>query len=262
VSKVSNENKQETTEWESEKVNTAAVAKGLATARKPRAASFTVNNDPGIIEATARKLQAEAEYAELRYITAAEEYALGSASDIDNRIYNFIGPVTTDSVIHCQSFLSRWDRMYPGLDMTIILNSPGGRADQGMALFDQIQELKRRDHEFTIHARGWAASMAGILLQAASPGKRLMGEEAFMLVHKPSAELGGSIDDIEDYVKYMEMQTGRILDIYARGCEYAAEQGTATKPLTKAQIGRKWSRTDWWIPSDQALESGLIDEVR
>lgn len=31
---------------------------------------------------------------------------------------------------------------------------------------------------------------------------------------------------------------------------------------TVAQLRRNWDRKDWWINSDEALDLGLVDEVR
>ena len=36
----------------------------------------------------------------------------------------------------------------------------------------------------------------------------------------------------------------------------------AFSELTKTQIKNRWTRTDFWVDSDQALAYGLVDEVR
>jgi ATP-dependent Clp protease protease subunit len=240
--------------------------------------------DPIVAAALAAKYDAEAEYSreqaryrrtdaevtEFNLFLLKRQDTFDHAADVYNQVYRFIQPdpklpsgyVDENSVALCVEHLSRWSRLKPGSDMTIILNSPGGYTAFGMELFDFIQELKDKEHEVTVHARGWAASMGSILLQAASPGRRLMGREALLLLHQGSGGVVGSVGDMEDHLVYVEMVTDRMLGIYADRCKEAGERGTAPKALTRAQLKIRWKRKDWWIDSADSLAFGLVDEVR
>jgi ATP-dependent protease ClpP protease subunit len=182
------------------------------------------------------------------------------AGDIEHRVFRFNETITGSSVMVCEEHLTRWSRLDPGCDMTILLNSPGGIVTAGMDLYDSLLELRRKGHKLTIVARGYAASMASIVLQAADV--RVMGREAYLLIHEPSGMALGSLGEIEDTTSWMTMMADRVLDIYASRCQEAGANGTAENPLTKAQLKRGWNRKDWWISSDQALKGGLVDEVR
>lgn len=59
--------------------------------------------------------------------------------------------------------------------------------------------------------------------------------------------------------KSPELEAAEISHLEALSVQAKAN---ATKKLTKASIKRRWNRKDWWISSDEALEYGLIDEVR
>jgi ATP-dependent Clp protease protease subunit len=218
----------------------------------------------------ARAHKAEADATEWNLFLHKRQDTFDHAADVHNQVYRFMQPnaklpsgyVDENSVALCVEHLSRWSRLNPGSDMTIILNSPGGYTSFGMELFDFIEDLKTSDHEVTIHARGWAASMASVILQAASPGRRLMGAEALLLLHQGSGGVVGSVGDMEDYKEYLDMVSGRMLSIYAARCQEAGKRGTAPKALTKAQLKNRWNRKDLWIASEDALAFGLVDEVR
>ena len=37
---------------------------------------------------------------------------------------------------------------------------------------------------------------------------------------------------------------------------------TTRSNLTSLKIKRNWDRKDWWINADEALEMGLVDEIK
>jgi ATP-dependent protease ClpP protease subunit len=211
--------------------------------------------------AEARKLNAEAEQAEhasavaLILRTQAEEDERHRVeSDAHRRVYRFAGAVTASSASDCIRKLTLWDRLDPECPVEIIFNSPGGSVIDGMALFDVITSMSLRGggtHEVTVGTLGYAASMAGILLQAGDV--RWMGKQSYLMIHEISAGTGGKIGEIKDDVKFYEAICARVVDIFV------ARSGGK---ITKAKFVRGWLRTDWWILSDEALKLGFVDEVR
>jgi ATP-dependent protease ClpP protease subunit len=182
--------------------------------------------------------------------------AFNQAGDLENNVYRFRGGVGQESVTSCISYLTRWSRMNPGSNMTVIFNSPGGTIHDGMELFDTVLELREAGHDMTGIGRGMVASMGSILLQAFT--RRVMGQGCYMLVHQPSGGAYGSLGEIEDTAAWFEMTAQRILDIYAARCGSSA----ATKPYTRNQLKNGWNRKNWWLDADTCLTGGLIDEVR
>jgi ATP-dependent protease ClpP protease subunit len=188
------------------------------------------------------------------------------------------------------------------MTVTIVFDSPGGSVIDGLHLYDFLQELKGQGHIVITKTLGMAASMAGILLQAGS--RRVMGSEAYVLIHEVSFMAGGPIGVVEDEVEFVKMIQSRVLDIFARKAARALEgtrkvgeteaayqkrlderfderrdffehgkrietkvnvKATSTrKATTRTHIEREggWSRKDWWLNSDQALEAGFVDEVQ
>lgn len=174
--------------------------------------------------------------------------------------YNFTSAVDAESSQALMDTMEIWSRNEPKCDMEIVFSSPGGSVIDGMALFDFIQGIRKKGHKVTTGAIGYAASMAGILLQAGDV--RWIGREAYILIHEVSFGAGGKMGEVEDEVKFVKKIQNRVLDIFTKRCADAGKNKTATKPLGKAQIASRWERKDWWIESDEALMWGFVDEVR
>jgi ATP-dependent Clp endopeptidase proteolytic subunit ClpP len=209
--------------------------------------------------ASARKERADAGVAEITLERAQESRRLEVAGNEYNHVYFFNGSTSNTAVTSCLNKLSGWRRSDPACDIEIVFNSPGGSVVDGLALYDYIQELRRDGHKVTTSTIGYAASMAGILLQAGDV--RVMGAESWLLLHEASFGSSGKIGEVEDTVEWVKKISNRILDIFAARCAGASDL-TATKRLNRRQLVNKWTRKDWWIDSGEALAYGLIDEIR
>lgn len=210
--------------------------------------------------AQANEKEAYAKQAQLSLNSAERMERNVLAGDLFHHIYRFADPIADYSVENAMSVLNFWHRTEPGVDIEILFNSPGGSVFDGMELYDFIQELRRSGHFVTTSARGMAASMGGILLQAGD--KRVMGREARVLIHEVSTAAIGKIGEIEDQVTLVHGMQDRVLSIFADRAAEAGQNGTASEPITKARLKRGWSRTDWWLDSDECLRLGIVDEVR
>jgi ATP-dependent protease ClpP protease subunit len=182
------------------------------------------------------------------------------ALDAYNYTYRFGSEVSDVTVKACIDKLTFWHRTSPARPIEIVFNSPGGSVFAGMDLFDFIQELRRQNHFITTSTRGMAASMAGILLQ--SGDKRVMGREAYILIHEVSTWAGGKVGELEDEVEFLKKISERVVNIFASRAKEAGEAGTATHPITAKQMATNWRRKDWWVDSAEALKLGIVDELR
>lgn len=227
----------------------AEVNKLMAEARRmdAEAAKF----DQERLRAAAETKLAEAAAAQAAITLARDEYRrnVELATDEHCLFFNFTGDIDMESVGECIQTLTVWDRLYPERAMEIQFNSGGGSLVAGFALWDHIQLVKSRDHHVTTSAIGLAASMAGVLLQAGS--ERVLGREAWMLIHQGSMGAVGKVADIEDTIAWSNRMRERILNILASRSHMEVEE-----------IRAKWERRDWWIDSDEALELGFVDRIR
>ena len=164
-------------------------------------------------------------------------------------VYNFWGDVNEDSCKDAIAKLDKLDRRFPAKPLTIILNTPGGDVTSGLALYDHIQSLRsQKKHHITIVVHGWAASMGGILLQAAD--RRVVGAQCQVLIHEvhsgTSGKLGEMSDDMEN-IKLLWEQLSKILSKRSR--------------MTDAQIREKAHKFDWWLSAEEAVKLGFADEI-
>jgi len=135
--------------------------------------------------------------------------------------------------------------------ITLYINSAGGNVTDGLALHDVIQHLVSTGVEITIVVEGMAYSMGSVVLQAASPGKRLAFPHSWIMIHEPAKWAGWQSTTAAaqhlDRLKQMQSQIYRIM---------AARSG---KPLK--QIIRDTKRVDFYLDAWKAREYGLIDHV-
>lgn len=198
--------------------------------------------------AEAREISAAADKAVLEALEAEEAYTEKHAANKYHHVYRLMTEVNSASVKACVEQLDVWSRTDPACTVRVIFNSPGGSLVDGMALWDYFQSLRAKGHRLETHTEGMAASMTGILLQAGDV--RSMGRESYLLIHEVQAGMMGSFGELSDRMEWLKIVQGRILDIFA----YRSH-------LTKAQIKTRWTRTDWWIDSEEALKLGLVDHV-
>lgn len=200
-------------------------------------------------EIEAEKSAIELEFKKIELESKLERRAKDKATDEENFLYRFSHEVTAGSVDACLSKLTEWHRVDPKCDIEVIFSSPGGSIIDGFELFDFLQHLRNEGHHITTGTMGYAASMAGVLLQAGDT--RWIGHQAWMMIHRAAFGAYGKTFEIEDEVKFVRRIEERILDIF-----------TSRSNLTRNKIKRNWDRKDWWISADEAKELGLVDEVR
>ena len=236
----------------------AEATKSLAEAEKALAEAEKARTEASVGPFMLRKLEADAIDAECDAAKAKvelkrfqEKYKRDLADDDHAHIYRFDSDVNASSAKTCRAQLAQWHRLEPGCAMEIEFNSPGGAIIPGMALFDTICEMRAKGHRVTTSCVGYAASMAGILLQAGDV--RVMGRESFLLLHEAALFAGGKIGEIEDTVVLVHKMMDRIVDIFAK---------RSKAPATKAYIRAHIKRKDWWLDSTESMRLGFVDELR
>ena len=200
-------------------------------------------------EFEAEKTSIELESKRIDFTLKQEKIAKDRAVDDENFLYRFSGEVSSGSVGRCMTRLTEWHRTSPKCDMEVIFASPGGSIIDGFELFDFMQHLRNEGHHITTGSLGYAASMAGILLQAGDT--RWIGHQAWVMIHRAAFGAYGKTFEVEDEVKLVKRMEDRILDIF-----------TSRSNLTRNKIKRNWDRKDWWISADEAIDLKLVDEVR
>ena len=131
-------------------------------------------------------------------------------------------------------------------DIRLHINSPGGSVNAGMAIYDTMQYI---ECDVSTIAMGLAASMGQFLLSAGARGKRFALPHAQILMHQPSAGVGGTESDIAIQAEQFRRHK-RVM------AELIAEQtGQSVEKITTD------SDRDRWFTAQEAQEYGFIDHV-
>lgn len=135
--------------------------------------------------------------------------------------------------------------------INLYINSAGGNVTDGLAIHDAIQELVARGIQISVIVQGMAYSMGSVVLQAASPGRRLSFPHSWIMIHEPAKWAGWQSTTAAaqhlDRLKQMQNQIYQIM---------ASRSG---RPLK--QIIRDTRRVDFYLDAWRAKDYGLIDEV-
>jgi ATP-dependent Clp protease protease subunit len=131
-------------------------------------------------------------------------------------------------------------------DIRLYINSPGGSVNAGMAIYDTMQFI---DCDVATYAMGLAASMGQFLLSAGARGKRYSLPHAQILMHQPSAGVGGTESDIAIQAEQFRRHKRVMAELIAEQTGQTVERITAD------------SDRDRWFTAQEALEYGFIDYV-
>jgi ATP-dependent Clp protease, protease subunit len=134
----------------------------------------------------------------------------------------------------------------PEKDISLYVNSPGGSAYAGMAIYDTIQFVKPDVRTICV---GMAMSAAAMILCGGSTGKRSALPNAKMMIHQGSAGFRGAPSDIDIHAREVLSTTRRMAEIIAHHSERDVEQ-------VMVDIDR-----DKFMTPSEAVDYGLIDDV-
>jgi ATP-dependent Clp protease protease subunit len=131
-------------------------------------------------------------------------------------------------------------------DIKLYINSPGGSVTAGMAIFDTMELIQS---DVTTVAMGLAASMGQFLLSAGTRGKRYALPHARILMHQPSAGVGGTAADIEIQADMLTKHKREMAELIAEHTGQDVERIEAD------------SDRDRWFTAEEARNYGFVDHV-
>ncbi|HOC28447.1 MAG TPA: ATP-dependent Clp protease proteolytic subunit [Treponemataceae bacterium] len=128
----------------------------------------------------------------------------------------------------------------------IFIDSPGGDADAGYAIFDMIRFIKAPVHTIGM---GLVASAGSIILLAAPKERRFGLPNSHYLIHQPLSGIKGVATEIEIHALELEKMRVRINEMIASETGKSVDQVSAD------------TDRDFWMSAKEALEYGLISKV-
>ena len=131
-------------------------------------------------------------------------------------------------------------------DIKMYINSPGGDADAGFAIFDMIRFVKPKIKAI---CAGVAASAAVIILLGAKKENRFSLPNARVLIHQPSTGIHGTAADIQieatEILKCRE-KINRLISV---------ETGQAMEKVESD------TKRNFWMSAEEALKYGLVRKI-
>ncbi|MHC4515787.1 MAG: ClpP family protease [Planctomycetota bacterium] len=162
------------------------------------------------------------------------------------RMLMVAGPVTDKMAKDCATRLLVMEANDPKAPVTVFINTPGGSADSGFAIYDLLRFVSTPIHTIV---NGLCAS-AGILIHlAGDKGSRFALPESRFMIHQPSTAGQGTASDLDITAKEVIKLRERYSRIIAEAADIDPE-----KVIEDAQ-------RDFWLNSGEALEYGLIDRI-
>lgn len=131
-------------------------------------------------------------------------------------------------------------------DIWLYINSPGGSVPAGMAIYDAMTHIPC---DVATVGMGLAASMGQFLLSAGTRGKRYALPHCQVLMHQPSAGVGGTESDIAIQAEMLRRNKRELAELIA---EHTGQ------PV--GQIETDFDR-DRWFTAEEAREYGFVDRV-
>ena len=131
-------------------------------------------------------------------------------------------------------------------DITLYINSPGGSVTAGMAIYDTMMWI---EPDVATTAMGLAASMGQFLLAAGAKGKRAALPHTRILMHQPSAGVGGTAADIAIQADMLTKSKRELSELQSLHTGQSIE---------RIEIDQDRDR---WFTAQEALEYGFIDKV-
>ncbi len=130
--------------------------------------------------------------------------------------------------------------------ITLLIDSPGGDADAGFAIYDMIRFVKP---QVRIVGMGLVASAAALVLLAVPNERRLGLPNSHYLIHQPLSGMRGVATEIEIHARELDRLRRRINKLIAD------ETG---QPLEKVE---KDTDRDYWMGAEEAQGYGLIARI-
>src|SRR5437764_3135421 len=185
---------------------------------------------PTVLEQSARGERAFDIYSML-----LKERIVFLGQEVDDQIANLI----VAQILHLEA-------EDPDKDINLYINSPGGMAYAGMAIYDVMQHVRP---EVSTICAGMGMSAAAMILCGGAPGKRLALPSAKVMIHQGSAGAKGAPSDMEIHLREVLATTKRMAQIIAHH---------SGRPLE--QVERDIDR-DYYMTAQEAKDYGLIDDI-
>lgn len=134
----------------------------------------------------------------------------------------------------------------PEKEIKVFINSPGGDADAGFAIYDMMKFIKPKIKNI---CAGVAASAAVIILLGTGKENRVSLPNSRILIHQPSTGVHGTASDIQ-------IEASEILKCREKINRMISEE--TNREFEKVEND---TRRNYWMSAEEAVEYGLLSKI-
>ena len=134
----------------------------------------------------------------------------------------------------------------PEKEIKVFINSPGGDADAGFAIYDMMKFIKPNIKNI---CAGVAASAAVIILLGTGKENRVSLPNSRILIHQPSTGVHGTASDIQ-------IEASEILK-----CREKINRMISDETNREFEKVENDTRRNYWMSAEEAVEYGLLSKI-
>ena len=134
----------------------------------------------------------------------------------------------------------------PEKEIKVFINSPGGDADAGFAIYDMMKFIKPKIKNI---CAGVAASAAVIILLGADKENRVSLPNSRILIHQPSTGVHGTASDIQ-------IEASEILK-----CREKINRMISDETNREFEKVENDTKRNYWMSAEEAVKYGLISKI-
>ncbi len=131
-------------------------------------------------------------------------------------------------------------------DIEIHVNSPGGNAFDGLAIYSQLQA---RPGRVRVVVDGLAASIASVICQAASPGDLVVSPSSVFMIHEAWVDIAAGASELRKQADVLDGMNSVLASIYS---------DRSGRPQS---YWRQAMNAETWYSAPEAVAAGLADRV-
>lgn len=170
--------------------------------------------------------------------------ATGDPGEVQLSVFGPIGGDWWGGGITLDAFKDVYDQIKDSAKIRLLLNSEGGDAFDGMAMYNLLAKVRDR---LTVEVIGLAASAASVIALA---GKELVLDDgAYLMIHEPWGVSVGPSDAHLKTADLLEKMSGTFADLYAAHSNLTREEALAAM------------KAETWYTAAEAIDAGFATAV-
>lgn len=170
--------------------------------------------------------------------------ALARNEGVQINVFDVIGDSWSETPVTAGSIKAVLDQA-AGADVTVNINSPGGSAFEGLAIYNLLRNYSGR---VVVNVLGLAASAASVIAMAGDEVR--IAKAAMLMIHNSSGLCWGTAQDMRDMATVMDKLDSLMVGIYA------TRTGTP-----EADIAALMHQTDHYMTGQEAIDAGFADSL-